>query len=160
MIRPFYTLLLSLMLCFLCFLGTAQNTSKAKPKNGESVPANQSPVVKLIEYIVGTWKVNGVFKGDKDVSKTDTASLGERIEFNREGRYVLESANEKIDSGAYRLNEEHGILYLESISGGQPSEWNVWFRKNVMTLQPRDKASSGNLKYVYARSGPANRNNN
>jgi hypothetical protein len=160
MTRSFYTLFLSAMLCFLSLLGTAQNTTKAKPKNDESIPANQPSAVKLIEYIVGTWKVNGVFKGNKDVSKTDTTTLGETIQFNREGRYVLESADEKIDSGAYRLNEEHGILYLESISGGPPSEWNVWFRKNVMTLQPRDKTSSGNLKYVYARSGPANRNNN
>jgi hypothetical protein len=153
-------LFLLVAICVSSLSVTAQNSTKARPKNDEAIPARQKPATKLIEYIVGTWKVNGVFKGSKDVSKTDTTTLGETIQFNREGRFLLQSANEKIDSGSYRLNEEHGILYLESISGGVPSEWNVWFRKDVMTLQPRDKTASGNLKFVYARSGPANRNNN
>jgi hypothetical protein len=152
MIRRLYLIILAIALCFPSLPLLAQNSTKATPKNNEAIPAKNKSSVKLIEYIVGTWKVNGMYNGSKNVSETAKSSLGQVINFNREGRFVSHSNNEKIDSGAYRLNEDQSILYLESASGGKPTEWNIWFKKNIMNLQQKN-APANTIKYIYSRAG-------
>jgi hypothetical protein len=94
-----------------------------------------------------------VLKNNKDISHTDTVGMDQVIDFNREGRYERRSASEKIDRGAYRLNEEHGILYLESETGEPITEWNIRFENDRMTLQPRDTSPrEESFKYVYTRT--------
>lgn len=137
-----------------CFTLVAQD-KEAGSKNDKAINTKQKTPVKIIEYIVGTWKINGDDSNASNSSGTQQ-TLGKTIKFNREGRFVTSSGQEKLDSGAYRLNEDHAILYLESVSSGQPTEWNVSFRKNVMTLWPRERETSAhaqNHKYVYSRSG-------
>jgi hypothetical protein len=140
-----------LMLVTISLSAQDKKKNKDKPEN-KGINTNYKTPVKYIEFIPGTWKMDGIFKGDKDVSNNDTLGLGQVIEFNREGRFTSHTDGEKIDSGAYRLNEEHAILYLESVNGAPVAEWNISFTKNQMTLWPRDRADkTERLKYVYSR---------
>lgn len=157
-----------LALCALTFNVAAQddndysNNRGKKKQNAEAIHSEKEPPTKIIAAIVGTWEVNGVYHGDKDITNTDTVGTNERMEFNREAKYMSYSGNERIDSGTYRLNESHAILYLESATGQEPSEWNVTLSNNNLTLQPRGAATSHaqGFKYVYTRtSGGTNKPN-
>ena len=58
----------------------------------------------------------------------------------------------QIDSGSYRLNEEHGILYLESDQDDiTPTEWKVTLDKKKLTLAGRGQDAASRYKYVYMK---------
>jgi hypothetical protein len=136
--------------------------SAQQEKQKPEVNTKQKTPVKIIEMIVGTWKVNEIYRGNKEATGNDTTELNQVMEFNREGRYVTHNGTVKIDSGAYRLSEQHGILYLESEwQGKSPSEWNVSFKQNTMTLQQRgEEPQARRLRYIYLRKGIAKRASN
>lgn len=152
------SLIFSGTLCCLAFNGWAQATDN---KNSSANTAQKTPV-KIIEFIPGNWVIEHVYKGKKDVISTDTLAANQILEFNREGRYTSFSGTERVDSGAYRLNEDHGILYMASNTNDTPVEWNIWFDKQSgnMTLKKKvaDKHTE-NLTYVYRRSGTATSSN-
>jgi hypothetical protein len=137
------------------------NKSQGKPQAEKNVNTTKETPVKIIEYIPGTWVIDHVYKG-KDVAQNDTLAKNQKIEFNREGRYVSFSDNEKIDSGAYRINEEHAILYLASAGDNEkPVEWDVWFdRDGTMTMKLRRTENAGtDLGYVYRREASTTSSN-
>jgi hypothetical protein len=149
--------ILASVCCVFSFTAFAQddNDYNRKDKNTRA-PAKQEPTEKIVEHIVGTWQVDKVYKGNKDISNTDTVGSNQTLVFDTELKYVRYSNNEKIDSGLYRLNENHSILYLESASGGEPSEWRVGFTGNGMILQPRENSPhAANFKYFYTKTGAA-----
>ncbi len=147
------------VLCVLFFFvlsitSYSQDDNDKKNKQlDKAINSNKKTPVKIIEYIVGTWQVENVYKGGKDISETDTlANEARTMEFTREGKYMAYSGSEKIDSGLYRLNEQQSKLYLESQANGNPIEWNVTFRKNEMTLQNAQTSQMAEkLKYIYSR---------
>jgi hypothetical protein len=150
-----------LFFCIITFVQTfaqddndySDNRGKKSKELNKAVNSNKQTPVKIIEYIVGRWQVENVYKGDKDISETDTLANDQRtMEFNRDGKYFLFSGKEQIDSGLYRLNEQQSKLYLESHGNGKPVEWNVTFRKNEMTLRnEQTSAKAEKIKYVYSR---------
>jgi hypothetical protein len=154
------------MISAVAFTSMAQVRQKDKDATGSEeendVNTAKKTPVKIIEYIPGKWVIEGVYKGKEDISKTDTVSKNETIEFNREGRYVSYSGSEKIDSGAYRINEQHAILYLASESDNdRSSQWNVWFDKTgTMTLKTKGTdAKEESLRYVYRKEDSASSSN-
>lgn len=157
----FHIHILAILLCFVSANLSAQDDNeyinrKNKKQNDDAINTKQNTPVKIIEYIVGTWQVEGIYKDKKDISGTDTVGSHQVLEFNREGRYVSHSGNEKLDSGAYRLNENHSILYLESETGEEPVEWKVSFNENgKMTLQPMSTyPHAESFRYIYTRKTP------
>lgn len=131
------------------------NRTRGKGKPDRNVNTEKSSPVKFIQYLPGRWEVQQVLRGKKDITETDTLVKNQVIEFNREGRYMSYSGREMIDSGAYRLNEQHAVLYLDSDLNDTTSEWSIWFTPDgVMTLQLRDGVRHGErFRYVYKRQG-------
>jgi hypothetical protein len=131
-----------------------QATSKEQQFNTE-----QKTPVKIIQFIPGSWTLDQVIRGGKDISEHDTVAQYQTLEFNREGRYVSYAGNEKIDSGAYRLNEDHAILYMASETDDKAHEWYVWFSEDgTMTLKHHDGVAHGEkFLYVYKRTSNAAR---
>ena len=135
--------------------GSAQQQDK-------HINTEEKTPVKVIEYIPGTWVIEDVYRGDKNVTSTDTLAGVETIEFNREGRYVSYAGSEKIDSGAYRVNEQHSLLYLASEGDNEKStSWKVSFYENGnMTMKVRDTGSKEeNISYVYRKEDTATGSN-
>jgi hypothetical protein len=134
-----------------------EGSRKQKPP----VNTKQETPVKIIQYLPGTWQVKEIRKGNKRIAGTDTVALNQTIVFNREGRYVRRSGTNKIDSGAYRIIENHAILYFESAweknEAGQyeSSQWDfIQFKRNEMTLKIRaGTKEEESYTYVYARIG-------
>ena len=134
------------------------NRGRNKAKR-QIVNTDKQTPVKIIEYIPGTWKFEAVYKGKKDITATDTLAQIQSLEFDREGRFVSYSTNEKIDSGAYRINEQHAVLYLTNEDDKRTDEWYVRFGKdNTMTLTMKD-VHGGLFKYVYRRDGTTTTSN-
>ena len=133
----------------------AQNKAQDQPKKKTQVNTEQKTPVKIIQYIPGTWTIEQVFRGKEEITDTDTIAKNQALEFNREGRYMSYSGTEMIDSGAYRLNEDHAILYMASAVDDRTTEWNVWFSGGgMMTLQLKDGVKHGEtFRYVYRRTG-------
>lgn len=131
---------------------SASAQEEQKRRDDNAINTRKKTPEKIIEHIVGTWEVEGIYKGKKDISNTDTVGANQTITFDRELKYVSYSNNERIDSGIYRLNENHSILYLESSTGHEPKEWNVSFTNNGMTLQPRETyPHAESFRYFYTR---------
>lgn len=142
---------------FLFSLTTAAVVAQEKEKN-KDIPANNETPVKNIEKVIGVWEVTGIFKGNKDITNTDTVALNNTFDFTSENKYLSYSNNERIDSGAFKLNENHSLLYLESANGHQITEYKVSFVNDQMTLQPAESASAHaqRFKYVYRRKNEGN----
>ena len=110
----------------------------------------------IIDRIVGTWKVQKILSGNKEVAKNPTS--GHWIEFRSDGTYVNQSTS--LDSGLYRTDENRNILILESSIHARPTkdapkeigEWAVAFHEDTMSLQRQsDKQHADKMKYVYIK---------
>lgn len=135
------------------------NRSGGQTKGAPQVNTKQSTPVKIIEFLPGTWTIEQVFRGKNELTENDTTSQDQMLVFNSEGRYMSYSGSERIDSGAYRVNEDHAILYLSSETDDKTHEWNVAFSEDgTMTMDIRDGVTHGErYRYVYRRSGSASR---
>src|SRR5688572_11215614 len=96
---------------------------------------------KIIDKIVGVWKIQKITSGKEEVAKNPTS--GQWIEFRSDGTYLNHSTS--IDSGSYRINENSSIVYLETLVNNDPSknttkmvtEWTVAFANEGMIMQRR-----------------------
>ena len=107
------------------------------------------------EKIRGAWKVEKVLSGKTEVARNPTS--GQWIEFRNDGKYVNHTTS--IDSGSFRLNENHSRLYLESQlqpDAARIAEWEIALTDDSLTMTPaptgkEKKASKDKMKYVYVR---------
>jgi len=107
----------------------------------EQVNTEQQTPVKLIEYLVGEWELqNGSGAGQQ-------GNASQRLTFTEEARYIAHSNGQKVDSGAYRMNEQLRNLYLESEADEKPREFEVELQQDVMTLTPTQQQGQGSLTY-------------
>jgi hypothetical protein len=115
--------------------------------------------VKAIETIVGRWQLQKVYAGSREITANPNSENRSWIQFDRDGSYQQQA--EADDHGSYRLNENHSVVYLESmqnkesssaVSPNRVTEYNITIKDDVLTMQP--KGENGNsTKYVYTRSG-------
>ncbi|HEY9046949.1 MAG TPA: lipocalin family protein [Ohtaekwangia sp.] len=129
-------------ICFILFAGStfAQQASKSGQK--------------IIDLVVGTWQISQVYDGKKQItSNSDT--LVQTIEFTREAKYITRNNSQKIDSGLFRINENHKILYLESKNSAdgeaRPVEWGLSLQNHILTLSGRGSPHAERFKYIYTR---------
>jgi hypothetical protein len=74
------------------------------------------------------------------------------LEFDPDARYKVNNSTSAIDSGSYRVNEQTGILYLESDAEDiTPTEWAITLKKNQLTLAGRGDNADTRYKYVYVK---------
>ena len=111
----------------------------------------------LIDRIIGKWQINTVVgkpnAKNKTNAHTDEKTPGPPTEiiFKRDMRYFSNSNNGSgLDSGSFRVNENHRRLYLQSdISTKQPTEWDVFIHKNQLTLQADSLKNKNHFQYLY-----------
>ena len=117
---------------------------------------------KIIDKIVGVWKIQKITDGKEEVAKNPTS--GQWIEFRSDGTYLNQSTS--LDSGSYRINENSSIVYLESVVNDDSSkkstkmitEWTVAFANEGMIMQRRSTGKREHLdkmKYYYSKVGEA-----
>jgi len=117
---------------------------------------------KIIDHIVGTWKFS---KGENVPKKNEQKGQQAKpikenrfttLEFGRNGRYKTMDAQKALDSGSYRINENHHRLYLESDADhDHPKEWDINIIKNTLTLQSDSTKTKTHEKYFYTLTGNA-----
>ena len=144
----------------MCGVSTAQ-TTKDVPKD--------VAYTKFIERINGQWKLQRVVDVERKASKKKGQSASneqqgdqgavegnnamQMIEFEDDARYRVNNSTNAIDSGSYRLNEQHGILYMESDADDiTPTEWAVAVKNNTLTLTGRGNDATSRYKYVYTKT--------
>jgi len=150
----------------MCGVSTAQ-TTKDIPKNVE--------YKKFIERINGQWKLQRVVDVERKAQSANSpdkrksqstdnqqkngqatvegANAMEMIEFEDDARYRVNNSTTAIDSGSYRLNEQHGILYMESDADDiTPTEWAVAIKNNTLTLTGRGNDATSRYRYVYTKT--------
>jgi hypothetical protein len=136
----FNTLIMSLVMVFIATGSFAQQASQAGQK--------------VIDLMVGTWQISKVFDGKKEL-KSDADTTIQTMEFTREAKYISRTNQQKVDSGLFRVNENHKILYLESAgdSDAPPVEWAISIKDNILTLAGRGTPHAARFKYQYVRKG-------
>lgn len=124
---------------------------------------------KFIERIGGQWTLQQIVDAEKrDVSgnenrrkptrandvETDQANNAmQKIEFYDNARYRMNNATQAIDSGSYRLNEQHGILYMQSdLADSEPTEWKIQLQNRRLTLTGRGQDAASRYRYVYEKT--------
>jgi hypothetical protein len=116
---------------------------------------------KIIDHIVGTWQLSkgeAVPKKNEQNGRAKTIKENRltRIEFGRNGRYKTTDSQKALDSGSYRINENHHRLYLESDADhDHPKEWDINIIKNTLTLQSDSTKTKAHEKYFYTLAGKA-----
>jgi hypothetical protein len=122
---------------------------------------------KIIDKIVGVWKIQKITAGKDEVAKNPTS--GQWIEFRSDGTYLNHSTS--LDSGSYRINENSSIVYLESVVNDDPAkktakmvtEWTVAFADEGMIMQRRSTGKREHvdkMKYFYTKVGEAEKTAN
>ena len=143
-------LLLPALLAALAFCSCdVKKTVEKDEQTGEANTKKETPI-KLIEYLVGEWQLENPSSANEPRGQSD------RLTFTEEARYIVRSGNQKIDSGAYRMNEQLGNLYLESETNERPREYEIQVNENTMTLKPKDpqNGEDGKTSFTYRRLGP------
>ena len=124
---------------------------------------------KFIERIAGQWTLQQIVDAEKrdvaqnpnrkkatranDVESNQANNAMQKIEFYDNARYRMNNATQAIDSGSYRLNEQHGILYLESdLVDSEPSEWKIELQNRRLTLTGRGQEAASRYQYVYDKT--------
>ena len=117
---------------------------------------------KIIDHIVGKWKIskgeNVPKKDEKNVQHAKPAKENHLtdLEFARDGRYKTTDSQKALDSGSYRINENHHRLYLESDADhDHPKEWDINIMRNTLTLQSDSTKNKAHAKYFYTLAGKA-----
>jgi hypothetical protein len=156
--KTFLYILLFALILLLTLESRAQTRKEPQKENlKKAVNTNRQTPKKMIERLVGEWAIAGIYDGKNDVTKNQGGS-GQNLTFTDEARFILRSGTQKIDSGAFRMNEQLRNIYLESEGTKKVHEWDVTFRSDSLILtraQGADKAD--NLKYIYIRQRESSR---
>ena len=130
------------LLACMCVLGSAQTAKDVK--------------IKSIDRIRGTWKIEKIYDGKKEISPSDSTS--HTFIFNQDGHYKSTVGKSTIDSGSYRLNENSSLLYLENkksiLPGSTPTQdtWKISFANNTMTMLGQGSKHANRFKYVFVKT--------
>lgn len=148
-INFFLSAVLGILTLYAC--GTDNRESNTETDAGESVNTEQETPVKMIEQLVGEWQLDGSQGGNSDQANNGS----QRLVFTEEARYIAYSGNQKVDSGAFRMNEQLRNLYLESEANEQPREYEVELQQDVMTLKATQTSQGGQAaqSFTYRRVG-------
>lgn len=127
---------------------SCQSDTRERSANGGEVNTEKETPTKLLEYLVGDWQVDNA-----EANQNQQGNTPERLTFTEEGRYTVYSGNQKIDSGAYRMNEQLRNLYLESVANKTAIEYEISVNQDVMTLKPKLSAAGVSDSLNYRRVG-------
>ena len=125
--------LLVTLLAPACQTDNRQESANDDSENTDVNTQKETPQ-KLIEYLVGEWAVDSA-------SGSGQEGENQRIVFTQEARYIVYSGDQKIDSGAYRMNEQLTNLYLESELNEEPREYEISTDGNMMTMKSKQTAT-------------------
>ncbi len=143
-----YVTIITLALIVGMNAGVLAQTTKDVPKNAEPI--------KFIEIIAGTWKLKSVVDMKSPTAKKtndDVSNAYQIIEFGPNARYKTNTGAQSVEEGSYRLNEQQGTLYLESDSDDvTPSEWDISFKEDLMTMAPKGNKDVKRYKYVFTKT--------
>ena len=154
----------------ICIAALSIGVVSAQDKTAADMPKDKE-TKKFIEMLAGSWKLQQIVdeaqgnkgtanqpqstsKDTKNSPVTDTdqsRNAMQMLEFEPDARYKVNNSTSAIDSGSYRVNEQHGILYMESDADDiTPTEWKITINKEQLTLVGREDADS-RYKYVYRK---------
>ena len=115
--------------------------------DNQDASTEQKTPVKMIEYLVGEWQMDSISGGSVNAARTN-----QTLTFTEEARYIVHTGNQKIDSGAFRMNEQLRNLYLESETNENPIEYEIDLKGDTLTLSPTQDTPQGkNIKYIYRK---------
>ena len=144
---------LSIVIICALMLGGCQSdsTKTTEDSDNEEVNTEQETPVKMIEQLVGEWQL----EASQGQSAGQETGAAQQLTFTEEARYIAESDDRKVDSGAFRMNEQLQNLYLESETNEQPREYEMTLQQDILTLKPKgNQAGQANASYTYRRAAP------
>ena len=124
-------------LCTLLALLSCQPEKRESTENARDtteVNTRKESPEKMIDILVGEWELEEAAAGNADRHE----GAMQRIRFTEEARYIGYANDEKVDSGAYRMNEQLRNLYLESEADEEPREYEIDLQQDRLTLKPRE----------------------
>jgi len=120
--------------------------------NAQSSAGNVSS--KLVDGLVGSWKLSKVYDGKKEVSTKSQKGIIDQVEFTREYKYMLRMNDAVTDSGFFRTNEIDHLIYLQSatkLEDHTPDEWKAQLNKNSLTISRRQPTEAKRFRYMYIK---------
>lgn len=148
------------VMCGLCALVSAnvsaqqdREREEREQQREENIPTRQDSPEKAIETIVGTWEPLEASGGQVQSTGGDPIEHHTLV-FNRENQYLILDGQQQLDSGSWRMNEAHSVIYMESTEGDIPRAYHVSFTGNRLTLQPGPSAAArqDRPRHVFRRS--------
>lgn len=134
-------------LLILALYGCQSDNRETAADNQPQSNTKQPTPNKMLETLIGEWQLES--GGDNQ-----QGNRYERLRLTSEARYIAYSGGQKVDSGAYRMNEQLRNLYLESEAGGEPREYEVELQGDMLKLRPRQnqgQAAQADASSTYRR---------
>jgi hypothetical protein len=155
----------------LCVAALCVGVANAQDKTAADMPKDKE-TKKFIEMLAGSWKLQQIVDGAKgnkatanqpetksnDTKKSPATNTDQSrnamqmLEFEPDARYKVNNSTSAIDSGSYRVNEQNGILYMESDADDiTPTEWSITINKEQLTMEGRGGDADSRYKYIYRK---------
>ena len=87
------------------------------------------------KQLLGTWMIERVYEGENDVTAQHNPSGNRWIKFNRNGSFESGGDPYGHNDGNWELDTTKSILFLDSNTEDDDSEWNVSFQDNKVIWQ-------------------------
>ena len=126
------------------FAATAQ-VQEQQP-NQDPVPTKNPAAHKIMERLYGVWRTT-----DAQSAQSANTQGPQSIEFNPEAKYVMKRGDQVTETGSYRVNEQHSVLYLEGSNSKRPMEWKMEFEGNNLILSARGANEGKQQRIVYTK---------
>ena len=84
------------------------------------------------KQILGKWKMEKVYEGEQEVTAIHNPKNNRWIKFNRNGSFESGGDPYGYNDGTWELDLEKSILFIDSKTEGDDSEWNVTFEEDKL----------------------------
>ena len=106
----------------------------------------------LEKKLIGKWTMEKVYEYGKDVTAKHNPSHNRYFRFNEDGTFMSDGDPFGKNTGRWRVDNEKSILYIDSDTEDDDSEWKVTFKDDETIWTGIGHPRKENTTLVHKRS--------
>lgn len=105
------------------------------------------------DLVIGTWALDQVMEASDDVTSEHDPHDERWIRFDANGSFESDGRPFGVNTGKWRIDESMNVLYLDSDTEGNDSEWAVFFKDDEMIWRGVGDARKATFQLFYTAVG-------
>ena len=103
------------------------------------------------DKLPGVWMLEKVYEYNQDVTKKHNPMSNRWIEFNKDGTFISDGDPFGRNTGHWKIDPAHSILFIDSQTEDDDSEWKIAFTKDQMVWTGIGHPRKENTRLVHKR---------